>query len=252
MSRLRRLPVSLLLAFCTIGSAMAEEGMWPMSEIHRLDLKSKGLQIPVDAIYQPDHVSLVDGICSLGGCTGSFVSPDGLILTNHHCAFNAIQDASTPERNYLENGFLAATRGQEVPAKGFTVRITESYRDVSSEVLSAVQPGADAASRARAIEKRTKELVLDTEARNPGKRAEVAEMFIGKSYVLFIYTYLKDVRLVFAPPRGIGNFGGETDNWVWPRHTGDFSFFRAYVGPDGNRRPTRRPTSRIIPENTSR
>jgi hypothetical protein len=229
----RFLILVMLLSCAPLTTALADEGMWPMSEIRRLDLKSKGLQIPVDAIYNPDSISLVDGICSLGGCTGSFVSSEGLIITNHHCAFNAVQDASTPERNYLELGFNAAAREQEVQARGMTVRITESYRDVSSEVLAVVQAGMEPAARAKAIERRTKEIVAETESKNPGKRAEVAEMFIGKSYVLFIYTYLKDVRLVFAPPRGIGNFGGETDNWIWPRHTGDFSFFRAYVGPDG-------------------
>jgi len=229
MKRLTAIPVALLL----LSPLFADEGMWPMSEIHRLNLASKGLQVPVQVIYNPKGVSLIDGIVNIGGCTGSFVSPDGLILTNHHCAFSAIQEASTPERNYLENGFLAKTRDLEVAAKGQTVRITESYRDVSSEVLAVVQPGMEPGARTKAIEKRIKEIVLDTEAKNPGKRAEVSEMFIGKSYVLFIYTYLKDVRLVYAPPRSIGEYGGETDNWNWPRHTGDFSFFRAYVAPDG-------------------
>jgi len=226
--------ITLLFIFFFPSSLLADEGMWPLSEIHRLNLPSKGLQIPVDIIYNPKGVSLVDGICNIGGCTGSFVSPSGLILTNHHCAFSAIQEASTEQNNYLENGFLAKTGADEVPARGQTVRITESYRDVSSEVLSVVQPGMEPGARTKAIEKRIKEIVLDTEAKNPGKRAEVAEMFIGKSYVLFIYTYLKDVRLVYAPPRSIGEYGGETDNWNWPRHTGDFSFFRAYVAPDGS------------------
>ncbi len=231
MKHLTTIPLILLIFPSFL---QADEGMWPLGEIHRLNLPSKGLQIPVDVIYNPKGVSLVDGICNIGGCTGFFVSPEGLILTNHHCAFGAIQEASTPQNNYLENGFLAKTRGDEVPAKGQTVRITESYRDVSSDVLSAVQPGMDPGLRTKAIEKRIKEIVLDTEAKNSGKRAEVAEMFIGKSYVLFIYTYLKDVRLVYAPPRSIGEYGGETDNWNWPRHTGDFSFFRAYVAPDGS------------------
>ncbi len=225
--------VLVCLALAFLSPAQADEGMWPMSEIHRLDLNAKGLRIPVTTIYNPNQVSLVDGIVQIGGCTGSLVSADGLILTNHHCAFGAIQDASTPERNYLENGFLARDRADEVQAKGYTVRITESYSDVSQRVLSAVTPGMEAGTRAKAIEKRIKEIVLDTEAKYPGKRAEVAEMFVGKAYTLFIYTYLKDVRLVFAPPRAIGEFGGEDDNWVWPRHTGDFSFFRAYVGPNG-------------------
>jgi len=135
---------------------------------------------------------------------------------------------------YIKNGFLAKTRSDEIRAKGYTVRITDSYRDVSSEVLGAVSGEMDMAQRAKAVERKIKEIVKQAEEEFPGKRAEVAEMFIGKTYVLFMYTFLKDVRLVYAPPRSIGEFGGEEDNWVWPRHTGDFSFIRAYVAPDGS------------------
>ncbi|MBN2088710.1 S46 family peptidase [candidate division KSB1 bacterium] len=225
---------TLILTLLFINLSQADEGMYPISEIHKLDLKSKGLEIAPLEIYNPDGISLVDGICNIGGCTGSFVSADGLILTNHHCAFRAIQSASSKENDYLENGFLAQTREEEVPARGYTVRITESYRDVSKEVLKVVKDKMELAERTRAIEKKIKEIITAVEKKNPGKRAEVSEMFIGKTYVLFIYTYLKDVRLVFAPPRAIGNFGGEEDNWMWPRHTGDFSFMRAYMAPDGS------------------
>jgi len=211
-----------------------DEGMYPISEIQKLDLKSKGLQIEPIEIFNPEGVSLIDGICNIGGCTGSFVSSEGLILTNHHCAFGAIQKASTPEHDYLENGFLAKNKSEEIPARGYSVRITESYRDVSDQVLSAIDESMDLADRTKAIEKKIKEIVTETEKQNPGKRAEVSEMFIGKTYVLFIYTYLKDLRLVYAPPRSIGNFGGEVDNWMWPRHTGDFSFMRAYVSTDAS------------------
>ena len=228
------LPASLLCFILLFTLATAEEGMYPISEIHKLDLKQKGLEMSVLEMYNPDGISLIDGICKVGGCTGSFVSKDGLILTNHHCAYGAVQRASTKENDYLQNGFLAKTREQEIPAKAYTVRITDSYRDVSQEVLSAITKKMDFADRTKAIEKRTKEIVKQAEKENPGKRAEVSEMFIGKTYVLFIYTYLKDIRLVYAPPRSIGNFGGEVDNWMWPRHTGDFSFMRAYVAPDGS------------------
>ncbi len=217
-----------------IVSGLAGEGMWPLSEIRQLDLKKKGLKIDPSRIYNPQGVSLIDAIVKVGGCTGSFVSPNGLILTNHHCAYRAAQSASTPEHDYIRNGFLAASREEEIPAKGYTVRITESYRDVSEEVLSAVTPGMDFAARTRAIQRKIKEIVARAEREHPGKRAEVAEMFIGKTYVLFLYTYLKDVRLVYVPPRSIGEFGGEEDNWMWPRHTGDFSFLRVYVAPDGS------------------
>ena len=210
----------------------ADEGMYPISEIMKLDLRSKGLEIDPAEIFATDR-SLIFAIVSVGA-TGSFLSADGLFITNHHVAFGAVQAASTKEKDYLRNGFLAATRAEEIQAKGMTARITESYRDVSAEVLSAVKPDMDFAARTRAMERRTKEIVARTEKENPGKRAEVAEMFTGKTYILFIYTYLKDIRLVYVPPRSIGEFGGEGDNWVWPRHTGDFSFLRAYVAPDGS------------------
>ncbi|MBN2432782.1 MAG: S46 family peptidase [Acidobacteria bacterium] len=224
----------VLLSAFLVTPLPADEGMWPMSEIHTLDLAKRGLAIQPQEIYNPGQTSLVDGICKLGGCTGSFVSADGLILTNHHCAFRAVQSASSAEHDYLTDGFHAAARREEIPAKGYTLRITESYRDVSAEVLSVVTADMDPAARTKAIERRTKELIAAAEQEYPGKRAEIAEMFLGKTYVLFLYTYLRDVRLVYVPPLAVGNFGGEEDNWMWPRHTGDFSFMRAYVAPDGS------------------
>lgn len=232
MHKLLAFILFILLVFIT--AVDADEGMYPISEIQKLDLKSKGLELEPLDIFNPEGISLVDAICKVDGGTGSFVSAEGLILTNHHIAFGAVQAASTPEHDYLKNGFLAKTNAEEVPARGFTVRITESYRDVSAEVLSAVTDTMELAARNKAIEKKIKQIVAEAEQEHPNKRAEVAEMFIGKSYVLFLYTFLKDIRLVYAPPRGIGNFGGEEDNWIWPRHTGDFSFLRAYVAPDGS------------------
>ncbi len=210
-----------------------EEGMYPISELAKLDLKSKGLKIAPEEIFGSDRNSLIYAIVSVGA-TGSFVSPDGLFVTNHHVAFGAVQAASSTEKDYLTHGFLARIRNEEVQARGMRARITESFRDVSSEVLSAVKPEMSLGDRTRAIEKRIKEIVLETEKQLPGKRAEISEMFIGRTYVLFVYTYLKDIRIVYVPPLAIGNFGGETDNWTWPRHTGDFSFLRAYVAPDGS------------------
>lgn len=212
----------------------ADEGMWPISEIHKLDLKAKGLEISPKEIYNPDGLSLIDGIVQVGGCSASFISPEGLIIINHHCAYGAVQAASSAEKDYVREGFLAPTRADEIEAKGMTARITDSYQDVSGQVLDAVKPDMDLAERTKAIEKRIKEIIADIEKTNPGKRAEVAEMFTGKTYVLFIYTYLRDIRLVYVPPRSIGEFGGEADNWMWPRHTGDFSFMRAYVATDGS------------------
>lgn len=231
---IRILNIIVLVSFALVNDTLTDEGMYPMSEIHKLNLQARGLELEMSELFNPDGISLIDGICNVGGCSGSFVSSDGLILTNHHCAYRAIQAASTQENDYLQNGFLAQNRSEEIQAKGYTVRITESYRDVSKKVLRVVKDNMDLAERTKAIEKKTKEIVKKEEKQHPGKRAEVSEMFTGKTYVLFLYTYLKDIRLVYAPPRSIGNFGGEADNWMWPRHTGDFSFMRAYVAPDGS------------------
>lgn len=228
----RALPILFLLATAT--TVRADEGMFPMSELGRLDLKAKGIELTAEELFNPKGLSLVDGVCRVNGCTGSFVSPRGLIITNHHCAYDAIQKASSTTRDLLANGFSAVTLADEIPAPDYQVRVTEDYRDVSVEVLAAVSEGLSNLDRKKAIDKRAKELEAGAEKDNPGLRAEVAEMFAGKTYVLFLYTYLKDVRLVFAPPQSVGNFGGEVDNWEWPRHTGDFSFMRAYTAPDGS------------------
>lgn len=228
---------SVMAATCLwLGLAVgrADEGMLPISEIGQVDLAARGLRLQAGDIFDPNGTSLVDGIVRVNGCTGSFVSPQGLILTNHHCAYQAIQANSSTERDLLANGFIAQQMTEEIPAAGFTVRITQSYRDVSQEVLSVVRPGMDFTERTQAIERQSKVLEQQAEQANPGLRAEVAEMFIGQTYGLFLYVYLRDVRLVFAPPASVGNFGGEVDNWEWPRHTGDFSFMRAYTAPDGS------------------
>jgi hypothetical protein len=214
--------------------ATADEGMIPMSELANDDLAKRGIELTVDELFNAEAVSLVDGVCRVNGCTGSFVSHQGLIITNHHCAYGAIQKASSPTNDLLLNGFKANSLADEISAPDYTVRVTEDYFDVSAKVLSAVTPGMTFIERTRAIEKRGKELEAAAEKEHPGLRAEVAEMFAGKTYVLFLYTYIKDVRLAFAPPQSVGNFGGEDDNWMWPRHTGDFSFMRAYTAPDGS------------------
>ncbi len=211
----------------------ADEGMHPINALERLDLRAKGLDITARDIFNPEGIGLTDAIVDLGGGTGSFVSDQGLIITNHHIAFAGVQAASSPEHDYVTDGFTASDRSQEVPARGYVARITESVTDISPRVLAAAKPSMDYATRTRAIERRIKEIVLEAEKRHPGKRADVSEMFPGKTYLLFLSTQLRDVRLVYVPPRGIGDFGGETDNWAWPRHGGDFSFLRAYTGPDG-------------------
>lgn len=227
---------SSLLIFIVVQSAYKpwEEGMFPLSELPKLDLKKAGLKISVNEIYNPKANSLIDALVNVGGCTGSFVSNEGLIITNHHCAFSAVQLASTPENDYLNKGFVARSREQEIEAKGLTCRITDSYDDVSDRVLGAVAQITDPASRLKLINDAFANIAAEAEKKDPTIKAEVSEMFIGKTYVLFRYKTIQDVRLVYVPNKQIGEFGGETDNWVWPRHTGDFSFMRAYVAPDGS------------------
>lgn len=224
---------ALLLAISPLLS-VGDEGMYPISEINGLRMAEKGLQLNASEIFSSEKTCLVDGIVRVNGCTGSFVSPKGLIVTNHHCAYAAIQQASTTQHDYLRDGFVAATHADEIPAKGYVVKVTQSFEDVSDKMLEAVNEEMDFAQRTKTLERRQKELEKAAEDANPGLRAEIAEMFTGKTYVLFLYTYIKDVRLVFAPPDSIGKFGGDVDNWEWPRHTGDFSFMRAYVAPDGS------------------
>lgn len=211
-----------------------EEGMYPLSEIQKVDLVKAGLKIDPKEVYNPDGISLVDALVNLSGCTGSFISENGLIITNHHCAFGSIARASSVENNYLENGFHAKSFEEEIPAVGSTVKIIHSYQDVSDEVLNSVKGISDPTERAKILSAKMKEISDKATNEKESIVAEVAEMFAGKSYVLFKYKIIRDVRLVYAPPQSIGNFGGETDNWVWPRHTGDFSLLRAYVANDGS------------------
>lgn len=234
--RSTKLLIQAMFIFSFFGAmnSVPEEGMYPLSEIHKVDLVKAGLKIDPLEVYNPNGTSLIDALVKVGGCTGSFVSADGLILTNHHCAFGAINRASTPEDNYLENGFLADTKLDEIPAVGTTVRITESYEDVSDKILETVADIEDLTERAKVISQKMREIGDAATDKANSIEGRVSEMFKGKTYVLFRYRMIKDVRIVYAPPRSIGEFGGETDNWIWPRHTGDFTFMRAYVAPDGS------------------
>lgn len=232
--KFRLLFLGLVLAVFNYSASVPDEGMFPLSDLNRAGLKKAGLKIDEKDIYNPGQIGLVDALVRVGGCTGSFVSANGLIITNHHCVFSAVQQASTPSNNYLENGFVANSTEREIEAKGLTIRITDSYEDVSAEVLQAVANITDPIERINLINEQRALIAAQAEKEDPTIKAEVSEMFIGKSYVLFRYKTIEDVRLVYVPRQDIGEFGGETDNWVWPRHTGDFAFLRAYVAPDGS------------------
>jgi len=227
----RFLAISLAFAFALI--IQADEGMWMPHQMKDLDLIKLGLQMNPENLFKKDGTGLMSAVVNLGGGTGEFVSPEGLILTNHHVAFGAIQRAATKEKDYLEEGFLARTGAEEIPAQGYTADVLLGYEDVTAKIVKTIGAGMTYIQIYYAIEKAQKELIAESEKEGSDIRATIASMYSGNQYYLFRFKRLKDVRLVYAPPQDLGNFGGEVDNWMWPRHTCDFSFLRAYVAKDG-------------------
>lgn len=212
-------------------------GMWLPSQLtsaaHRDRLKALGLALQPAALADPQSYPL-SAVVSLGGCSASFVSSDGLVITNHHCVTGALQYNSRPGKDLLSDGFHARTHDDEASI-GPTGRVYVTLRtsDVSATLRKGLERIADPSRRNAEVERRTKQAVAACEKGHPELRCEVTSLFGGESFALVEKLALRDVRLVYAPPAGIGNFGGEVDNWRWPRHSGDFSFYRAYVGKDG-------------------
>ncbi|MCX6303612.1 MAG: S46 family peptidase [Bacteroidetes bacterium] len=221
----------ILLFLCL--PSFAQEGMWLLTQVNQLDLNKKGLAVAADDLYSKDKPALYRAILQIGGGSGSFVSPDGLVLTNHHVAFTALQRASTTNSNYLAEGFLARTKSEEIRAPGYQALMVVEIRDVTQEVLEDAQFIRDPLEKDRRVNEKIAEMTDLIKKDRKDIVALVSEMFNGKQYMLFVYKEFKDLRIVYAPPMAIGNYGGETDNWMWPRHTGDFSFLRVYVSPDG-------------------
>jgi len=211
----------------------ADDGMWMPHQMKDLDLKGLGLKMDPQDLYKKDGTGLMSAVVSLGGGTGEFVSADGLILTNHHVAFGAIQRASTTEKDYIRDGFLARTRSEEIPAQGYIADVLLGYEEVTDRITAAIKPGLSYREIYDAIEKAEKEVIAAAEKEGRDLRCSVARMYSGNQYCLFRFKRIRDVRLVYAPPQDLGNFGGEVDNWMWPRHTCDFSFLRAYVSKEG-------------------
>ena len=210
-------------------------GMWMPHQLgaHAAKLKELGLAIDPGALTDTTS-GVLSAVVSLGGCSASFVSPDGLVATNHHCATGALQHNSTPSENLLEGGFLAKTRGDEKNnGPQARVLVTRAVTDVTPKVMDGIAKLTDDRQRFKTIERRQKELVAACEAGHAGTRCNVASFYEGAQHYLIEQLEIRDVRLVWAPPSGVGNYGGEIDNWRWPRHTGDVSLFRAYVGKDG-------------------
>ncbi len=215
------------------STAAAEEGMWTLDQLARLDLGREGLEIDASEIYDPNGKCLADASVLLGGGTSAFVSPTGLMLTNHHVAYGAVQRASTRGVDYLTDGFLARSHGEEIQAPGVSAEMIVETRDVTEGVLAAARGIEDAVERQRKIDGKIREMTEEIEEGGEDVSARIAAMYYGAKYVLYIYKRFDDVRIVYMPPLAIGNYGGDVDNWMWPRHTGDFAFARAYVSPGG-------------------
>ncbi len=229
----------LMLAVCfssaTFAFARFDEGMYTPDQIARLPLAGRGLKIKPADIYNPAGGGLTDAVVRLSiGCTAEFVSPEGLILTNHHCGFDALVSASTPQIDYVENGFKADSRAQELPAKNYSLFVTQRVEDVSAKIRRGAET-LTGETLAAALKKNTEDLQKQEQAKAPkGATVRIQSLNSGFYFYLYQTMQIKDVRVVYAPPRNIGVFGGDPDNFEWTRHTGDFTFLRAYTAPDGS------------------
>lgn len=219
------------------GTVRADEGMWLPSLIAKLnigDMQKMGCELSADDIYNINNSSLKDAIVSLdhGSCTAELVSPKGLLLTNHHCGYGEIQEHSSVEHDYLRDGFWAKSYDEELPNPGKTVSFLVRVEEVTERVMAGIDQTTTEDERAEKIQKASFEIQKEA-TKDTDYNARVQSLFEGNRYYLFVYETFRDVRLVGAPPASIGKFGGDTDNWMWPRHTGDFSMFRVYCSPEG-------------------
>ena len=230
--------IFLLLTFMlSFLQLKADEGMWLMTMIKRLNgvnMQKDGLKLTAEEIYSVNKSSLKDAIVQFaGGCTAEVVSKEGLLFTNHHCGYGAIAALSTPEKDHLTNGFWAMKKSEELPAKGITVRFLVRMDDATKRINDKLNNKMTAEERKAVIDAEYK--AIQTENGENGKYTVVVrDFFNGNEFYYFVYQDYKDVRLVGTPPNSLGKFGGDTDNWEWPRHTADFSVFRIYSDANGN------------------
>jgi hypothetical protein len=229
--------ILMILLFIPPAGLLAGEGMWLPSLVGALrigDMQEKGFRLSADDIYHINQAAITDAVVSFGGfCTGELISAEGLLITNHHCGLESIQSHSCLENNYLENGFWAMTREEELPNPGLYVRFLREIRDVTAAVLDSVEDGMTEHARTQIISRNIRNL-QDEATDGTHWKAVVKSFYYGSEFYLFLYEEFNDVRLVGTPPKTIGNFGGDTDNWIWPRHTGDFSIFRIYADRENN------------------
>jgi hypothetical protein len=234
---MRKINLILLFTVLIYSSAVADEGMWLPSLIHKLNINTMqkmGCELNADEIYSINNSSLKDAIVALdhGSCTAEIISKDGLLLTNHHCGFGEIQKHSSVEHDYLQDGFWAMSKEEELPNPGKTVTFLVRVEDISEQVLAEVTADMSEAERTHKIDSTSTK--LEKEAKGDSHyEVYIRDFFDSNQYYLFVTETFKDVRLVGAPPQALGKFGGDTDNWMWPRHTNDFSMFRVYSAPDG-------------------
>lgn len=233
--RMFRIVSAAMLCGSLAVPALADEGMWMPQQVPQVakQMKQDGLK------FNPNKLKDLTGdpmgaVVWLGNCTASFVSPDGLVVTNHHCGYGSIQYNSTAENNLIENGFYAKTLADELPAApGSRISVTTGIKDVTRKITKGLSDDMDPLARYQAIDQRKKDMIAKCEAKDEFTRCSVSSFYGGLKYFLMSRMTIRDVRLVYAPPDSIGKYGGDIDNWMWPRHTGDFSYLRAYVGPDG-------------------
>jgi len=230
--------ITLLFVSCMVSlTSMADEGMWFLMHLKRLneaDMQKKGLKLTAEEIYSINNSSLKDAIVQFnGGCTAEIVSGQGLVMTNHHCGYDAIAELSTPEHDYLTNGFWAKSLSEELKPRSLSVRFFVRMDDVTKRILDLVNDNMPEKERQKIIQQEIAK--IERENSENGKYiVNVKSFYSGNEYYYFVYQDYEDVRLVGTPPNSIGKFGGDTDNWEWPRHTGDFSVFRVYADKDGN------------------
>src|SRR5438270_12266827 len=207
------------------GFAIADEGMFMPDMLNQLPLKKlqqRGLKIPISDIFNPNGPSIKDAVVIVDGGTGEFLSAEGLMLTNHHVAFDALVAASDPSKDYATNGYFAHNRSEELPAKGYTAQITQELKDVTAEVLVGITDATPPQDRATAITNKSRAIAAAASKPAEGITANVLPLNEGLSYYLFTYLTLRDVRIIYAPPKNVGFFGGDPDHFDWPRHDGDF------------------------------
>ncbi len=230
----------MLRSLLTVLAAVVllpDEGQWLPTQVRNMDwsaLKARGMEMTKDEFWHPEKGGVLSATVQINGCTASFVSQNGLLVTNHHCGFGAVSALSTPEENHLRDGFTANSRDQELPAPGMVATVLKRIENVTDKIHAAQTKAETDLERWQITQQTIARLVAAAERKEANTKCSVASFLEGKEYHLYYRTQIRDVRLVYAPPRAIGEFGGDVDNWEWPRHTGDFTFFRAYVGKDGS------------------